>query len=261
MMMALAIWMQEAELQKWIGELAHDEVEVREAATKALIESGARAIPAVKEALKSADDAEKKARLEHILSEIDPPACAQLLTKALALGGATKVKEGQKAVWEMLDQVAEICGDESGQKIGAKLMEGMNIRSLPWQIGKGVKEERIKHQILVADGNVEVTETTGCVILASGDVKIEKSSGCVVITRGAVEIQKISGGLVLAGGDFKGSLAYRAEVGAYGKVHGVKLSGGAALWGEGWADPWEKKGAEVRSNKVRLILKGFLAKP
>lgn len=272
--MALLLCLQDpVEVQKWISDLSHDDVDVREQATRKLIEAGEKILPDLKAALRT-DNLERKARLERVLAEVDAPACAQVIAKALALKGITdrgKLQEAQLEVWGMLQQMVAICDKESGLKIGAQAWGEVGCSDEDfaemypflrgWEFAVDPGEGAYERCVLVVDGNVELRSAKRCVIVASGDVKAEKATGCVILARGTVDIEKISGGVVLAGGDLKGSLAYKAEVGAYGKVHGVKLAGGAALWGEGFAEPWGVKGVEVGSKRVRLILKALQAKP
>ena len=65
-----------AQVQKWIAELGDDSFEVREAATRNLTEAWQQSLPAVAEAVKSADP-EVRQRAGDIIKRIDANAAAK----------------------------------------------------------------------------------------------------------------------------------------------------------------------------------------
>lgn len=270
---ALAVQDGDAEIKQWIEDLGSDSVEVREAATKKLIEKEEGAAAQVRAAL-ATDDPEKKARLRLILAEIDPE-CARILVDAMKLKDVKNDDErvkAQRVVWGHLEKLVELCDAESRLALGGqalKAAEGNAPGELrighedapAWVIGGAHEARREVNRVIVAAGDVDLQVAESCVILASGRVRIQSARACVVIARGDAEIARVLGGVALAGGRLKGSLAWQAEVGALGGADGVKLSGGAALWGDGFEEPIESKGAEVRSKKMKRVLRTLSATP
>ncbi|HTF57097.1 MAG TPA: hypothetical protein VK661_07675 [Planctomycetota bacterium] len=202
-------------VEEWVNQLKSDDIAVREAATKKLVECGEKVLPPLEKHAKS-EDGDFRSRVAYIIKRLTlKPWKAD---EALQAAKAALKEDSKPDAWRtelrkqfqrVLDEIGTDGSADSLKFVGKYFEEAFaERRPVSRQLGAkpeegtflvaAAKGSKIKEALLVCE-SVEATEIERSVIACAGNVKATKLRKCFVFATGKIEAEEIEDCVVYCG--------------------------------------------------------------
>jgi hypothetical protein len=205
-----------AKVDEWVRKLGDESIEVREAASTALIGFGEKVLPLLEKHEKEATG-ELGARLAAIRGRLTPTSLDALFKFAEeALKADSKLEEWQPKVMKQVKGILEILGDSIPAKRRERIRKAAAGTTGPGVpvVRKAAKDydksivllekatgEDLKGNVLLICRSCEIEDFRDSVVICLGDIKTREMSDSLVIAKGDVEsTREIDPSVLILGG-------------------------------------------------------------
>lgn len=208
----------EKQVRAWIKELASENIETRERATKNLLAQGEPVLPLLRPHA-DAGDAEVRARIAQIVRRLERfPVDALWKGVQDAVQGRRELKENwqgplQKLTERLTQEFSKACGKDSPVAV-AKAFETA-LKAL--QVGDTVDLNKLESRALVIEGG-RANHLKGVLVVAGGDINLNHVEECIVICAGNAELNNVTKSIVVVKGNVRSNSTHDSILCATGRV-------------------------------------------
>ncbi len=216
-----------ATVDAWVRQLGHEDVAIREEATRKLVALGEKVLPLL-EKHETTAAGEIKVRLAAIRRRLTPFKLGLVFDIAEeALKEGAKVEEWKPKLKGEVDRLFELLGDHVPAKRRDRIHKAVKEAFWPEapEVRKGAEKygravvvldkatgKELEAEVLLICRTCEVEDLKDSVVICLGDVRVREMSDALVIARGNVEATReidpsvlFAGGAVKCGGEIEDS--------------------------------------------------------